>query len=91
MDGTAKQIKATESQAIARAYRQGQKQEVTIVRLLMKDSVEHENYLRVYGNEGDMEEEEDTSVTVKQKKFLSNNYLTNLLNEEVKQRTPEEG
>jgi len=49
MSGTAKEIKAIESQAIARAHRRGQEKVITIVRFLMKDSIEHTNYLNVYG------------------------------------------
>lgn len=51
MQGTAKEIRATEAQAIARAYRQGQTRKVTIVRFIIRDTIEHETYLDVYGSE----------------------------------------
>lgn len=50
MQGSAKEIKATEAQAIARAYRQGQEEVVTIVRFIIKDTLEHRLYLDVYGD-----------------------------------------
>lgn len=50
MSGTAKEIKAIESQAIARAHRRGQEKEITIVRFLMKDTIELSNYLETYGS-----------------------------------------
>jgi DNA repair protein RAD5 len=50
MSGTAKEIKAIESQAIARAHRRGQEKEITIVRFLMKDTIELFNYIETYGS-----------------------------------------
>jgi len=49
MSGTAKEIKAIESQAIARAHRRGQEKVITIVRFLMRDTIELSNYIDVYG------------------------------------------
>jgi hypothetical protein len=45
MSGSKTEVQAYESQAIGRAHRQGQKGEVTVVRLIIKNSVEHEMYL----------------------------------------------
>jgi len=56
MTGSAKEIKATEGQAIARAHRRGQENTVTIVRFIVRGTIEHENYLSVYGTE-EMEKE----------------------------------
>jgi hypothetical protein len=44
--GTKKEAKAYEAQAIGRAYRQGQKGRVTIVRFIVRKSIEHALYLR---------------------------------------------
>eukprot|EP00029_Vermamoeba_vermiformis_P008169 TRINITY_DN3745_c0_g1_i1.p1 TRINITY_DN3745_c0_g1~~TRINITY_DN3745_c0_g1_i1.p1 ORF type:complete len:745 (+),score=238.36 TRINITY_DN3745_c0_g1_i1:326-2236(+) len=46
MSGSKTEVQAYESQAIGRAHRQGQKGEVTVVRLIVKNSVEHEMYLK---------------------------------------------
>eukprot|EP00026_Physarum_polycephalum_P002152 Phypoly_transcript_02157.p1 GENE.Phypoly_transcript_02157~~Phypoly_transcript_02157.p1 ORF type:complete len:976 (+),score=126.80 Phypoly_transcript_02157:57-2930(+) len=46
--GTKKEAQAVEAQAIARAHRQGQREEVTVVRFLIKDTIEHEMYLNNY-------------------------------------------
>eukprot|EP01126_Amoeba_proteus_P066157 TRINITY_DN9521_c0_g1_i1.p1 TRINITY_DN9521_c0_g1~~TRINITY_DN9521_c0_g1_i1.p1 ORF type:complete len:258 (+),score=47.59 TRINITY_DN9521_c0_g1_i1:1390-2163(+) len=56
--GSAKQVKATEAQAIARAYRQGQTKNVTIVRLIVENSIEYETYLQVYGEGNKIAEDE---------------------------------
>eukprot|EP01128_Nolandella_sp_AFSM9_P010099 TRINITY_DN692_c0_g2_i1.p1 TRINITY_DN692_c0_g2~~TRINITY_DN692_c0_g2_i1.p1 ORF type:complete len:1230 (-),score=332.21 TRINITY_DN692_c0_g2_i1:54-3488(-) len=44
--GTKKEALATESQAIGRAHRQGQTRVVTVVRFIIRDTVEHEVFLR---------------------------------------------
>lgn len=44
--GTKEQATAIESQAIGRAHRQGQKQQVSVMRMIMKDTVEHKFFLR---------------------------------------------
>ena len=41
MDGAKEKAQAIEAQAIGRAYRQGQKNQVTIVRFIIRDTVEH--------------------------------------------------
>ncbi len=46
MTGTKQEAKAVESQAIGRAYRQGQKAKVTVVRFVIRNTVDHELYLR---------------------------------------------
>jgi len=46
VSGSKKEAQATEAQAIGRAHRQGQKNEVTVVRFVIKDTLEHEYYLR---------------------------------------------
>lgn len=46
MSGSKTEVQAYESQAIGRAHRQGQKGEVTVVRLIIKNSIEHEMYLK---------------------------------------------
>jgi len=43
-----KEAIATESQAIGRAHRLGQKKKLTVVRLIMKDTIEHDLYNRNY-------------------------------------------
>jgi len=53
-NGSPADIRAMEAQAIGRAYRQGQRKHVVVVRFLIKDSVEH---LR-YSNIDDAHEEE---------------------------------
>lgn len=45
MSGSKTEVQAYESQAIGRAHRQGQKGEVTVVRLIIKNSIEHDMYL----------------------------------------------
>jgi len=40
------EVDAIEAQAIGRAYRQGQKKKITVVRLLTRDTVEHALFLR---------------------------------------------
>ena len=47
ISGTKEEVKAIEQQAIGRAYRQGQAQQVTVVRFLIKDTKEHMIYLRI--------------------------------------------
>ena len=43
---TKKQAQAYESQAIGRAYRQGQKNSVVVVRFILRKTIEHKLYLR---------------------------------------------
>jgi len=45
VQGTKKESKAIEDQAIGRAHRQGQKQQVVVVRFIVKDTIEHEQFL----------------------------------------------
>jgi len=45
VQGTKKESKAIEDQAVGRAHRQGQKQQVTVVRFIVTDTIEHEQYL----------------------------------------------
>jgi hypothetical protein len=52
MSGTKEEAQAVESQAIGRAYRQGQTQKVTIVRFIVKETLEQEIYLRNNPNQG---------------------------------------
>lgn len=49
MSGTPKEVRATESQAIARAHRRGQEKVITIVRFLVNDTIELFNYMKTYG------------------------------------------
>ncbi len=46
MTGTKQEAKAVESQAIGCAYRQGQKAKVTVVRFVIRNTIDHELYLR---------------------------------------------
>jgi len=46
MSGSKEEAQAFEAQAIGRAYRQGQTKQVTIVRFIIKDTLEHTLYLR---------------------------------------------
>jgi len=46
VSGTKKEAQAVESQAIGRAYRQGQTKQVTVVRLIIKNTIEHITYMR---------------------------------------------
>jgi len=52
ISGTKEEVQAVESQAIGRAYRQGQSQHVTVVRLLIKDTEEHAMYLKILTQDG---------------------------------------
>jgi len=51
MSGTPKEVRAAEAQAIARAHRRGQEKVVTIVRLIIKDTIELKTFIDVYGAE----------------------------------------
>jgi len=46
--GNKKEAQAVESQAIGRAYRQGQTRQVVVVRFMVKDSKEHKMYVKNY-------------------------------------------
>jgi len=46
--GTKDEAQAVEAQAIGRAHRQGQQNQVTIVRFLINETVEHDMYIRNY-------------------------------------------
>ncbi len=46
--GTKKEAQAVESQAIGRAHRQGQTNQVTIVRFIIRDTIEHDMYITNY-------------------------------------------
>jgi cobalamin biosynthesis protein CobT len=46
VDGKPEEIAAIESQAIGRAHRQGQKKQLTLIRLIIKNTIEHEIYER---------------------------------------------
>jgi len=49
LDGTKEEVTSVEKQAIGRAHRQGQKNTVTIVRFIIKNTVEHSLYVKIYG------------------------------------------
>jgi SNF2 family DNA or RNA helicase len=44
--GSKQEAQATESQAIGRAHRQGQKKQITVVRFIVRNTIEHALYLR---------------------------------------------
>lgn len=44
--GSKEEARAIEAQAIGRAHRMGQDKEITVVRMIVKDTIEHELYLR---------------------------------------------
>jgi SNF2 family DNA or RNA helicase len=46
MDGTVEEARAIEIQALGRAHRQGQDQKVSLVRFVVRNSVDEELYLR---------------------------------------------
>jgi hypothetical protein len=46
--GTKAKAQAIESQTIGRTYRQGQSHQVTIMRFLIKDTIEHKMYITNY-------------------------------------------
>jgi hypothetical protein len=56
--GSKKEAQAIESQAIGRAHRQGQTKQITIVRFVVKNTIEHALYLR------NNDVNEDTMVVV---------------------------
>jgi SNF2 family DNA or RNA helicase len=56
--GSKKEAQAIESQAIGRAHRQGQTKQITIVRFVVKNTIEHALYLR------NNDVNEDTTVVV---------------------------
>lgn len=51
MSGTPKEVRAAESQAIARAHRRGQDKEITIVRFIIRNTIELSTFVTVYGDE----------------------------------------
>lgn len=66
MTGDKKSAQAIEQQAIGRAHRQGQTNQVTIVRFVVRNTIEHETYLRNYSgdvNSGKGEEGAPASTT----------------------------
>eukprot|EP01126_Amoeba_proteus_P007671 TRINITY_DN12753_c0_g1_i3.p1 TRINITY_DN12753_c0_g1~~TRINITY_DN12753_c0_g1_i3.p1 ORF type:complete len:149 (-),score=38.81 TRINITY_DN12753_c0_g1_i3:137-583(-) len=75
MQGKAKEIRATEAQAIARAYRQGQAKEVTVVRLLIRATIEHKLFEEVYGKKDEEQKIVETPPLVR-----ASSDLTQLLN-----------
>ncbi len=46
MSGSREEAQAYETQAIGRAQRQGQTKPVTVVRFIIKNTIEHDLYLR---------------------------------------------
>jgi len=58
--GTKNEAQAIEAQAIGRAYRQGQKKQVTVVRFMVKDSPEHHQYIQTYGLQHDPSTTDET-------------------------------
>jgi len=50
VSGTAQHARDVEAQAVGRAHRQGQKKQLTVVRLIIKDTVEEELYQRNHSN-----------------------------------------
>jgi len=79
MTGTAKEIKTTESQAIARAHRRGQENEITICRFIVRGTVEHENFLSVYGGREEEKPVETTEAVPKTERLVRSNSVTTLL------------
>jgi SNF2 family DNA or RNA helicase len=57
VSGTKEEALATERQAIGRAHRLGQNSQVTVVRMIIKDTVEHDLYLRNFAAD-----DKDTAV-----------------------------
>jgi len=45
MSGSRRQAEDIENQAIGRAYRQGQDKQITVVRIIIRDTIEHQLYL----------------------------------------------
>jgi hypothetical protein len=50
MTGTKEEAQAYENQAVGRAQRQGQTKPVTVVRFVIKNTIEHEYYVRNTGS-----------------------------------------
>lgn len=50
MVGTKEEAQAIESQAVGRAYRQGQSNQVTFVRFIIRNTIEPEMYIKNYGS-----------------------------------------
>jgi hypothetical protein len=48
MPGTKQEAQAIEAQAIGRAHRQGQNRQVTIVRFIIRNTIEHDTYIKNY-------------------------------------------
>jgi hypothetical protein len=46
--GTKHEARAAESQAIGRAHRQGQTSQVTIVRFIVRNTIEYDSYVQNY-------------------------------------------
>jgi len=84
--GTKEEAEAIEDQAIGRAYRQGQKNSVTVVRFIMRNTIEHQLYLR-----RKTEEQEENVVSVdtgnnKPKMMRTNSLCTLLANSPEKMK-----
>lgn len=78
MTGTKEQALAAESQAIGRAYRQGQKGQVTVVRFVIRNTIDHELYSR------NTESKEEKGTTM-------NQLLTEVLPNDCVHRSEEDG
>jgi SNF2 family DNA or RNA helicase len=73
--GSKKEAQAIESQAIGRAHRQGQTKQITIVRFVVKNTIEHALYLR------NNDVNEDTTVVISDNKpqLVRSSSLTSLV------------
>jgi len=49
VSGSPDYVQSIEAQAIGRAHRRGQDHPITVVRLIIKDSIEHDIYMKCYG------------------------------------------
>jgi len=79
MTGSKTEAQAIESQAIGRAYRQGQKHQLSIVRFIIRDTLEYNLFLR--NNTDDPEDDQDVESKDNRKALVrTKNYTTKMLN-----------
>ncbi len=75
MTGSKKEAQAIESQAIGRAHRQGQTKQITIVRFVVRNTIEHALYLR----NNDVNEDNTVVISDNKPQLVRTSSLTSLV------------